>query len=454
MVRKLSLFIFCLSLIISGVYSQIYAPGAAGSFSAAYNDPSGNDIIYIFNRPAWQQTSTDSIYAISPDQSEGWTFIWSVYNFQNNNYEILPFTGTGSYTVIDSITVSSGYRMVMSKGGISYTYRVWLLYNDFKVEITNKDTEGKLAFGYYNCTSLDLRADTVLNPLSYPKPFENIYYSVYNNYSIRWNTDNPKASLPANRLITRVASPPSEDTKYIITVTDLFGLQRKDTVLYESIQSEAIITASYVQLGDTLAYPGKSYGYYYSNNINSAPGKYRFNISGSKNSANFEIDFGDGQLYMSDVPPGEPIIHEYLKPGNYKAIITTRSAAPYECADSASVMVDLAYAVFALPNVFTPNEDGSNDRLRLYDNNNLFRSEDVSVLSIDISIYDRSGSKVHSYAGNIRDWQGWDGKVTGSNRNAPEGVYFYVISLLYSFEDPENPVGNEVLKGFFHLFRE
>jgi hypothetical protein len=41
-----------------------------------------------------------------------------------------------------------------------------------------------------------------------------------------------------------------------------------------------------------------------------------------------------------------------------------------------------------------------------------------------------------------------------SEREAPEGVYFYVISMLYAYEDEINPLGKEVLKGFFHLYRE
>jgi gliding motility-associated-like protein len=143
-----------------------------------------------------------------------------------------------------------------------------------------------------------------------------------------------------------------------------------------------------------------------------------------------------------------------MRPGNYKVVLTTKSDKPYECPDSVVVEAGLEFAGFSLPNVFSPNDDGDNDHLVFYDNNNAFRSEDISVMTIDIAIFDRAGLKVHEYAGNMRDWSGWDGRIMKSNRLAPEGVYFYVISFLVAYEDEENPIGNKVLKGFVHLYRE
>jgi gliding motility-associated-like protein len=117
---------------------------------------------------------------------------------------------------------------------------------------------------------------------------------------------------------------------------------------------------------------------------------------------------------------------------------------------------ELVYATaenFAFPNVFSPNSDGEND-IFAPQSNNVFRSSDVSVTLIDITIFDKQGRKVHAYSGSMRDWQGWDGRIMNSNREAPEGVYFYAISFLGAWEDKINPVGNKVLKGFFHLYRQ
>ncbi|MBN1158047.1 MAG: gliding motility-associated C-terminal domain-containing protein [Bacteroidales bacterium] len=447
------LFLILAVVCFTNAPAQIYSPAADDSLSAAYNPPSGNDVVFIFNVPVYKGSRTGSIVAVSPDRTTGWNFQWSVYNFNTHGYQNIFPAGSGSSSAIDTITANSGYRVVMTKGSASHTYRVWVLFNDFNVVITNRDAENKLAFGYYNCSSLDLRSDTSLFPLSYPEPFADTAINIQNVYTIRWTTDNPEASNPSSRLITRVYNPPSTDTWYILTLTDRFGLKRSDSVLYESIQSEAKITAAYVNLGDTSAYPGRDYGYYYENGIKSAPGNYRFDFSSSINAVNYAIDFGDGQSFETTVA-GEPVMHEFQMPGKYKVVLTTKSAQPFECADTATVTAELVYAGFLMPNVFSPNDDGNNDLLTLYDDNNLFRSGDVSVVSIDITIFDRSGTKMHEYNGNIRDWKGWDGKVMRSNRNAPEGVYYYAISFFYAYEDKENPIGTGVMKGFFHLFRE
>jgi gliding motility-associated-like protein len=445
-------------VIADKIDSQIYAPAAKDSFAPAYNPPGGTDKVFVFNKPVYQGDMAASIIAVSVDRSTGWNFQWSFYNRITQLYEPLPVSDSGWLSEIDTITVSSGYQVVMSKGAANYVYRVWIVVNDFTVNITNKDVENKLLFGYYNCSSLDLRADTLPVPIFYYNPNTKARIKVYNNYTIRWRTDNNEASTPASKLITRVNNPPSSDTWYFLTLTDRFGLKRSDSVLYESIQSDAKLTGTYVNLGDSVEYPGKNYKYFYNDGLaseeyRSAQGKYRFNFSASRNAVSYKIDFGDGEVFESTSDSLE-VVHEFKKPGNYKVVLTTKSKQPYECLDSMSVDAKLVYAGFSLPNVFSPNSDGENDLLTFYDNNNVFRSGDVSVISIDITIFDRAGRKMHTYAGDIRDWSGWDGKVMNSNREAPEGVYFYVITLLFAFEDETKPIGDNVLKGFFHLYRE
>jgi gliding motility-associated-like protein len=326
------------------------------------------------------------------------------------------------------------------------------LLNDFEVVITNKDEGDSLLFGYYNCASLDLRADTNQVRLYYFNPGTQERVWIYNSMTFRWTTDNPEATNPAGRLITRVNNPPSEDTWYILTVTDRFKLVRTDSVFYKSIQSDAKMTATYVSLSDTAAYPDRDYGRYYTDDNRSAPGIYRFDMSASKNTALYLLDFGDGETL--DTTDGESVVvHEFEKPGKYKVVLITKSGKPYECVDSVTTEAELVYGKLALPNVFSPNSDGNNDEL-VFDDNNIFRSEDVSVVSIDIAIFDRAGQKMHTYSGEMRNWTGWNGKVLHSNRDAPEGVYYYVISALFYYRDPGNPISNSVYKGFFHLYRE
>ena len=90
----------------------------------------------------------------------------------------------------------------------------------------------------------------------------------------------------------------------------------------------------------------------------SAPGKYTFDISGSKNSTSYELKFGDGEILVTDTA-GSKIEHEYKKPGTYKVTLTTKSDKPYECVDSVNADNDpvLEWGAFELPNVFSPDHE-------------------------------------------------------------------------------------------------
>jgi hypothetical protein len=61
---------------------------------------------------------------------------------------------------------------------------------------------------------------------------------------------------------------------------------------------------------------------------------------------------------------------------------------------------------------------------------------------------------VHEFQGNIRDWAGWNGLIRDTGQKAPTGVYFYVITRLGAYQDPNNPVKKGVMKGFIHLYRD
>jgi hypothetical protein len=457
---------FLFSLLYCNLNAQIFAPSASDSFNVNYNQATGKDQVYVFNRPEFKAAINASLIASSVDREAGWTFQWAIFSHADSAYHNLPGTSTGAFSYIDTITVSSGYRVEASKGPEKDTFRVWVLINDLNVIITNKDAENKLKFGYYKCASLDLHSDTTRISLLYYNPFSGARVNVPNSYKIRWTTDNPEASNPPSSLISRVNNPPYADTWYKLTVTDLYGISRSDSVFYETIQTKAsLIKPEYISLDDAVEYPGKNYGDFYNDDILSAPGKYRFDLSGSKNLLTYMFLFGDGDTLISSVDDTLVVVHEYQKPGVYKVILTTRSEE--NCTDSVSVTAELKSAIgsgpfknFSLPNVFTPNADNRNDRLVVDENvdgsggNDVFRSEDVSVLVIDISIFDRAGHKVHSYAGSIREWEGWNGLIRDSNRQAPEGVYFYVITLLDAYNDKEYPIGEKVKRGFFHLYRE
>jgi gliding motility-associated-like protein len=444
------------------LHAQISAPDKNGGIPAAYSSNPGTDSVFIFNRPLFQSGRTVSIIATSADKTPGWNFIWSVFNPVSCSWEIIPKADTGSISIIDTITSNTGYQVIMSKGPQNDTFTVWVVFNDFSVFITNKDDSAKIRFGDYNCTSVSFFSDTMVTQLIYYDPYTCAVNTVKNSYTIRWTASDDESDIPPNRLITRLDSPPYKDTWYKINITDNFKLVRSDSVLCPAIASKAYFQASYVTLSDSVEYPDKLYKYYYDDE-KSAPGKFRFDLSGSENAVWYQLKFGDGEIYEPETD-SEKIVHEYKFPGEYTAVLVTKSPAPLGCIDSFRLenSIELEDTLFMLPNVFTPNADGHNDVIVLYEenSNNVFRSYDISVTTIEITIFNRAGRKVHEYTGNIRDWKGWDGNIMRSNLPAPEGVYFYCLTYYYFVtKEGENPRQSAIfnrkdLKGFIHLYRE
>jgi gliding motility-associated-like protein len=84
-----------------------------------------------------------------------------------------------------------------------------------------------------------------------------------------------------------------------------------------------------------------------------------------------------------------------------------------------------------VPNVFTPNGDGSND---------IFFLSAANLTEITALIFDRWGNKVYeltSNTGNIA----WDGK-NQTGKDVAEGTYFYVITAKGKDDEAYSTKGN------------
>jgi gliding motility-associated-like protein len=118
--------------------------------------------------------------------------------------------------------------------------------------------------------------------------------------------------------------------------------------------------------------------------------------------------FGDGSSSSVHSPS-----HRYSDPGEYDIILTVRNG---ECTDMAQskVIVEPLFT-FYIPNAFTPNANGRNDR---------FFPQGEGYESYSMTIFDRWGEVIFQGADAMG---GWDGRYKGAD--VPNGAYVYHINV-------------------------
>ena len=101
--------------------------------------------------------------------------------------------------------------------------------------------------------------------------------------------------------------------------------------------------------------------------------------------------------------------------GVYTFTWTISNAACPPSSDSVNVTIeDCEPSDIIIPNVFTPNGDGSND---------MFTVEGTNLVSVNCVIYNRWGQLMYSWD-NVKG--AWDGR-TLSGSIVPDGTYFYIV---------------------------
>lgn len=127
---------------------------------------------------------------------------------------------------------------------------------------------------------------------------------------------------------------------------------------------------------------------------------------------------------------------------------------------------------YELPNIFTPNGDGFNDKFSAF---NIRDYEDCGggeggcqipdylrgrcarfVLNVNFKVYNRWGNEVYTYTGSLNDdttsniFIDWDGRDKEGKPLTP-AIYFYVAEVTFDVVDPKQRVKS--LKGWVHLVR-
>ncbi|MBK6284535.1 MAG: gliding motility-associated C-terminal domain-containing protein [Draconibacterium sp.] len=141
-------------------------------------------------------------------------------------------------------------------------------------------------------------------------------------------------------------------------------------------------------------------------------------------------------------------VYTYENSGTYMVkLVSKKITGNQACVDTFYlenyIVADTSF--IAVPNVFTPNGDGTNDN---------FVVKFWSMKSIEIDIFNRWGKRIHSWqSGDVRGFEGtwtetvWDGRGMGGKYASP-GVYYYAIKG----EGRDGVTRRK--EGFFHLFRD
>lgn len=132
--------------------------------------------------------------------------------------------------------------------------------------------------------------------------------------------------------------------------------------------------------------------------------------------------------YVHDASNIEVVLPDV--PGKYPVMLTI--VDDHGCTGTAaSELIVLDDSLPEMPNVFSPNGDGRNDRFVPL--NDWYGTGQLDILN-------RWGQVVHS---TTRPGEGWDGQVNGSP--APDGTYFYMLKVY----EPQEAMG----QGTFQLLR-
>jgi hypothetical protein len=466
------LFIVSCPIVLKG---QIQRGSADFSDTSDYRIANLHDSLFIF----LTDNPDKYIEARSPG-GDTVDFEWSVYDSIAKEYILL----SAVHDKVSRIDIDKpdGYRVLIlgPAAGDTTISRCWVLFNDFNVNIIGTDSieqDGEWIKTIPDGNKWCHLIPTILavidsSSMVYFHPESGTRYTLSSNYPVtrgNW-TANPEATESGiNHFLNNddfwlnvsVQNPYWEDSWYRLKVTDQYGVDRSDSVFNETIEPHADFAYRYIRLDDREYYPDRSDNYYtfYGSSIYgdaiSAPAQFLFSNL-SINADTMVWYFGDKQVAGSG---SDTILHTYELPGSYQPKLIAFTMPDYllvPCADTFPrkdeeldtndypLVVDEASIEHndstILPNVFScPSGDY-----------NVFRFvADVSITDFEIVIHNRYGKRVYHYEGNIRDWEGWDGRDKSTDNYVETGVYYYTVKKLNVL--PEFETGREVRLKYYYL---
>ena len=419
------------SLLFPGfVGAQISAPGASGSDKTNYPVFNETDSIYVFCAQA--EGSSIGILRANTDLTGTKTFLWEKYNPGSTTFEFYFSESTASQ-FSERTGLSDGcYRVTITQGETTFMERAWVFNNWISANARIPDSLS-------NCETFKLIGDFTAAELKYYDLADNSEQSIKKDTKVVWKKGNENI---ATVLSPQIFAPPAANTDYTFVVYDKFKCQGSDVVTYNSLVTKASFSAD-KQNGEAPLIVT-----FTNNSENGTPGSYEWfffrDLDEIKEESGTSTTPVDSIMIVAfDQSP----VFTYENSGTYMVkLVSKKITGQTVCVDTFYlpnyIIADTSFV--AVPNVFTPNGDGTNDD---------FVVKFWSMQSIEIQIFNRWGKRVHHWeSGDVRGFDGtwtetvWDGRLMGG-RYASPGVYYY--NVVGEGRDGERRRAH----GFFHLFR-
>ncbi|MFO7844153.1 MAG: gliding motility-associated C-terminal domain-containing protein [Bacteroidales bacterium] len=378
-------------------------------------------------------TNAGELIANDSTSTGGFDFTW--FKFDENS---LDFTiALTEYTINNDSSSSGisdledgGYKVVLTKGAEEQKYIAWVYNNNDRSVQLNLEPDS-------DCDYLALSTD----PYYHTNQFFETPFRYYHVDSAEWYTLNNQVeqytwtASPELESLRNYNGPftsmaddnnanlPTENTVFSVLTIDRFGCEADDDLDYTAIATEAKFKIMAID-DDGLVMETSEESV-----SGAAPLKVRFeNLS--ENGYQYTYFFGDtlidndeDVIVTTDLSLQPEHTYYYTAPDSGKTYTAwLKSESSYGCRDSMFVGIFVEPTSIEFPNVFTPNNDNINDVYQLTD----FKS----IRDFKITIFNRVGQVVHQFEGDARDWEGWDGTVKNSNREAPDGNYFFVVEVI------------------------
>ncbi len=136
----------------------------------------------------------------------------------------------------------------------------------------------------------------------------------------------------------------------------------------------------------------------------------------SSGAITYNWNFGDSNFSSTTNP-----VNTFTTNGTYVVTLIV-TAGP--CSDTATTTIIVESGLsLEIPNVFTPNNDGTND---------FFTIKSSGVKEITLQVFNRWGEKLYDFAGAKAAWDG----LTGQGGVVPDGTYFYFVKAT-GFDDKQ-----------------